>query len=484
MSDELRSRDAAVQVESCGSCAHELSPKLGAGRAAALLQRIFRRYAGQLTLKLWTGKTLDVGDADPLKPASSFTLVFRSVGAVRALVLGRDPLRLAEAYIRNDLDVEGDFLSAVALKDQLDVLPLTRRERLAILILAIRLCPWPWRSNRSASAGIVGSAADVKAHSKREDLRAIRFHYDVSNEFYALWLGESMVYSCAYFDGQESDLDQAQRAKLDHLCRKLRLVPGERLLDVGCGWGGLIIHAARHYGVIAHGVTLSREQFAEAQRRIAEAGLENRVTVELRDYRDLAGESLYDKVSSVGMFEHVGLKNLPGYYAAIHRLLKAGGLFLNHGITHDVEGWRPTSGTEFINRYVFPGGQLDTVGNIQRGMERARFEITDVEALRRHYAMTLRHWVRRLERARTQALQYVNESTYRVWRLYMAACAVDFESGELGVYQILASKRDPAAAAQPLTRRYLYAASAADETAPGRFKSANHAATRVAGHPL
>jgi cyclopropane-fatty-acyl-phospholipid synthase len=456
MSDERRTREAAVSERSGGCYAQELSRDDAVDRAASLLRRVFRRYPGQLALKLWTGRTLTVGNADRLQAAASFTLVFRSVDAVCALVLGRDPLRLAEAYIRNDIDVEGDFLTAVALKDQLDILPLSRRERVAIMILAFRLSPRFRRRTRPTSPTSIGSMAAVKTHSKREDLRAIRFHYDVSNEFYALWLGDSMVYSCAYFEREDMDLDRAQHGKLEHICRKLRLAPGERLLDVGCGWGALIIHAARQHGVIAHGVTLSREQYDEARRRIAKAGLESRVTVELRDYRDVAGASLYDKVSSIGMFEHVGLKNLPAYYAAIHRLLKPGGLFLNHGITHDVEGWRQTSGTEFINRYVFPGGQLDTVGNIQRGMERARFEITDVEALRRHYALTLGHWVRRLERAHTQALQYVNESTYRVWRLYMAACAVDFKSGELGVYQILASKRDPAAAAQPLTRRDLY----------------------------
>jgi cyclopropane-fatty-acyl-phospholipid synthase len=193
-----------------------------------------------------------------------------------------------------------------------------------------------------------------------------------------------------------------------------------------------------------------------AQQRIDQAGLADRVSVELRDYRDLPGEMVYDKVASIGMFEHVGLKNLPVYFSTVHRLLKPHGLFLNHGITHDSEGWQRSVATEFINRYVFPDGQLDNISNIQHGMERARFEIADVEALRPHYALTLRHWVSRLERNHAVALQFVNEATYRVWRLYMAACALDFEAGGVGIYQVLASRRAEGAQPLPLTRRHLY----------------------------
>jgi cyclopropane-fatty-acyl-phospholipid synthase len=265
-----------------------------------------------------------------------------------------------------------------------------------------------------------------------------------------------MVYSCAYFETLDDTLDQAQRNKLDHICRKLRLASGERFLDIGCGWGALVCWAARNYGVRAHGVTLSREQFDYAQQRITTEGLGDRVSVELRDYRDLAGEAIFDKVSSVGMFEHVGLANLPIYNATVRRVLRPGGLFLNHGITHDEEGWKPSVDTEFINRYVFPDGELDTVSNIQRGMEHAGFEIQDVEALRAHYALTLRYWVRRLEAAHDEALQYVSETAYRVWRLYMAACALEFEAGGTGIYQILASKPGATIRPLPLTRRDLY----------------------------
>ena len=411
-------------------------------------------------MRLWNGTTLTLGKAGPDGLEPPFTLVCRNPSVVRSMVLGRDRLRFAEAYFRGDIDIEGDFFAALSLKDHLHSIRLSSRDRLGALLSALRL-----RAPDDASPGSVPHHSPlhgraVKAHSKTENRDAIQFHYDVSNEFYALWLDEAMVYSCAYFEQPGNDLERAQQAKLDHICRKLLLEPGDRFLDIGCGWAALVIHAARHYGVRAHGVTLSPQQLELARQRIAQAGLEDRVTVELRDYRDLQGDSVYDKVASVGMFEHVGLKNLPVYFSTVHRLLRPSGLFLNHGITHDVEGWSKTSSTEFINRYVFPDGQLDTVSNIQRGMERARFEIADVEALRPHYALTLRHWVSRLEHYHAQALQYVSESTYRVWRLYMAACALEFESGEIGIYQVLASKRAVGTASLPLTRRRMYSAHA------------------------
>ena len=430
----------------------------GVDDASDLLKRLFRSFNGSFALRLWNGTTLRLGKAGPDQPDPPFTLVFRNPSVVRSMVLGRDRLRLAEAYFRGDIDVEGDFFAALSLKDHLNSIRLSLGERLGAVFSAFLLRA-PDQS-RPGSGGWRSSlhARAVKAHSKAENRDAIQFHYDVSNAFYALWLDHAMVYSCAYFEQPGDDLEQAQQAKLDHICRKLLLRPGNRFLDIGCGWGALVIHAAQHYGVQAHGVTLSQQQLEMAHQRIALTGLEDRVTVELRDYRDLQGEAVFDKVASVGMFEHVGLKNLAVYYSTVKRLLKPQGLFLNHGITHDVEGWSKTSSTEFINRYVFPDGQLDTVSNIQRGMERAKFEIMDVEGLRPHYALTLRHWVSRLEQHHEQTLQYVSESTYRVWRLYMAASALEFESGEIGIYQVVASKRASGFASLPLTRRHLYCA--------------------------
>lgn len=437
--------------------------------ASDLLRRVFRGFDGSLALRLWNGTTLRLGNAALHTSAPPFTLVCHHPGFVRAMVLGRDPLRLAEAYFQGHIDVEGDFFAAIGLKDHLHSIRLSLREQLGALITAFRLreapakrtapaadCPWPMRH---------GSA--VKGHSKTENRAAIAFHYDVSNEFYRLWLDTQRIYSCAYFTRPDESLDQAQRNKLEHVCRKLRLQPGERLLDIGCGWGALVCWAARHHGVRAHGITLSQQQFDFAQQRVHAEGLQDQVSVELRDYRDLAGDGVFDKVSSVGMFEHVGLANLPTYLATVQRVLRPGGLFLNHGITHDVEGWEKSVSTEFINRYVFPDGELDCVSNIQLGMERAGFEIHDVEGLRPHYALTLRHWVQRLEDNRDAALREVGEATYRVWRLYMAACALDFEAGTTGIYQILASKPQRGAWPLPLSRGDLYAdrAEALDEAA-------------------
>ena len=427
----------------------------GSELASDLLTRLFRRLPMSLSLRLWNGATVRVG-ADSGAQESSFALVFRNPEVVCSAVLGRDPLRLAEAYFRGDLDIEGDFFAALALKDHLQELQMSVGEQIGAAASAMRLRAlnadrWHARTEWRPSHGTA-----VKAHSKAENRDAIHFHYDVSNEFYALWLDRAMVYSCAYFERPGLGLDAAQEAKLDHICRKLSLQPGESFLDIGCGWGALVIHAAQRYGVRAHGVTLSPQQLKVAQERIAGAGLEDRVSVELLDYRDLKGESVYDKVASVGMFEHVGLKNLPLYFSTVHRLLKPHGLFLNHGITHDSEGWQKSLSTEFINRYVFPDGQLDNISNIQHVMESARFEIADVEALRAHNALTQRHWVERLERNHERALQYVNEATYRVWRLYMAACALEFEAGDIGIYQVLAGKRAPGNLPLPLTRRHLY----------------------------
>ena len=428
----------------------------GSELATDLLTRLFYRLPFKLTLRLWNGAEVQVGAGDSAAKQSPFALVFRNPEVVCSAVLGRDPLRLAEAYFRGDMDIEGDFFAALALKDHLEALQLSVGEQIGAVAAALRLRALNADRRHSQIQWAPSHGRTVKAHSKAENRDAIHFHYDVSNDFYALWLDHAMVYSCAYFENPDVGLDAAQAAKLDHICRKLSLRPGESFLDIGCGWGALLIHAAQRYGVRAHGVTLSPQQLKVAQERIAQAGLADKVSVELRDYRDLQGDSVYDKVASIGMFEHVGLKNLPVYFSTVHRLLKPYGLFLNHGITHNAEGWQKSMSTEFINRYVFPDGELDNISNIEHAMERAKFEIADVEALRPHYALTLRHWVARLERNHERALQYVNEATYRVWRLYMAACALEFESGDIGIYQVLATKRARGNPPLPLTRRYMY----------------------------
>jgi len=418
---------------------------------AQALRDIFRAPPVAFALQLWDGTAFHFDDASQKLRTPRFRFVLRDGATLRQLLLRPDPIALAEAYIEGRLDVEGDVYSALSLKHYLAKLRLGAKER-ARLLLAIAGLPRTRAYARGAKA-YRGRMRHTRAHNRS----AIAFHYDASNAFYALWLDTEMVYSCAYFPRPDMDLDSAQRAKLDYICRKLRLQPGEHLLDIGCGWGGLLRWAVQHYGVTAHGITLSQEQFAFNQARIRELGLADRISIELRDYRDLKGEAVYDKIVSVGMFEHVGLRQLPAYFATAERLLKNDGLFLNHGITHTEEGWQGDGvNAEFINRYVFPDAELDCVSRIQLAMERAGFEILDVEQLRRHYAETLRHWVKRLETRKAEALQHVSAATYRVWRLYMAACALEFEEGGAGLYQILLSKR-ARTAPLPRTRADLYA---------------------------
>lgn len=418
--------------------------------AARILKRLLRGFSGSADLRLWNDLSLSVGQAPP-----AFTLVLRDPKVLRSLVTARDPVLLADAYFRGQIDVEGDLYSALALKGHFEGLALPWHDQLVMLLSAWRL-PSSTEPTKAGTPLTRVTRRFSRQHTRRSDRQAIAFHYDVSNDFYALWLDAQRVYSCAYFETPEDTLDQAQQNKLEHICRKLRLQRGERLLDIGCGWGALVCWAARHHGVRAHGITLSQAQYDYVQQRIIDEGQEDRVTVEMRDYRDLPGEAVYDKVASIGMFEHVGLANMSTYLGVVQRVLRPGGLFLNHGITHDEEGWNRTVDTEFISRYVFPDGELDCVSNIQLGMERAGFEIQDVEALRRHYALTLRHWVQRLEANRDAALCQVDEPTYRIWRLYMAACALEFEAGGTGVYQILASRRG-VETSLPLTRRDIYA---------------------------
>lgn len=434
---------------------HDLSDgtRIGLAPALRIVERLLRGFETPPELRLWNNKV-----HAPKNRTSRFTLVVRDPNLLRQLVIERNPVVLADAYFRGILDVEGDLYAALELKNHFESISFSWGDKLALLRDAWRL-PVSGTVDLKPSHSFASRLARRFAHrhTRQSDRAAIAFHYDVSNEFYGLWLDEQRVYSCAYFERAEDALEQAQRNKLDRICRKLRLRAGERLLDVGCGWGALVRWAAQHYGVRAHGITLSQRQFDYAQSRISDERLEGLVTVEIRDYRDLPLDSVYDKVSSIGMFEHVGLANLPAYLGTIQRVLRPGGLFLNHGITHDEEGWNKTVASEFINRYVFPDGELDCVSNIQLGMERAGFEIHDVEGMRPHYALTLRHWVQRLEERREAALQEVSEPTYRVWRLYMAACALEFEAGGTGIYQILASKPDQGKWPLPLSRRDLCA---------------------------
>jgi cyclopropane-fatty-acyl-phospholipid synthase len=296
----------------------------------------------------------------------------------------------------------------------------------------------------------------VRSRSRKADARAIAHHYDVSNEFYALFLDPLMVYTCAYYRDPEGKLEQAQQDKLDLVCRKLELRRDETLLDIGCGWGSLAIWAAQHYGVRAHGVTLSRAQADYAARRIGREGLGDRCRVEYLDYRDLPANVVYDKIAAVGVIEHVGIPHYPAFFGGVRARLKDGGLYLNHGIVHEFH-WKPTSQTEFLYRHVFPNGDLAGLSETVTEMERAGFEIVDVEGLRLHYARTCRQWVERLRDRADEARALGGERTYRTWLLYLTCSAVAFEAGSIGLYQVLMRKHgDRAIGHDPRTREHLY----------------------------
>jgi cyclopropane-fatty-acyl-phospholipid synthase len=390
-----------------------------------VLGSLSRKVSAPLRLVLWDGREY--------KLSESPSVTLRLKDKRTASVLWRPSfLSLAEAYICGDADIEGDMRDAI---------------RSAEALARVRF--------KALFAG-----GDRSRHSRREDRDAIRRHYDVSNEFYALWLDPRMVYSCAYFRASSDSLEQAQLQKLDHICTKLRLAPGERLLDIGCGWGALVMRAAERYGVDATGITLSENQFRLANERIRAAGLQGRCRVLLEDYRDHRAAA-YDKIASVGMFEHVGLANLPAYFGAAAKLLRERGLFLNHGITSsDTRNGRVGMGAgEFIDRYVFPKGELPHLHRAVHDMSEADFEIHDVECLRPHYARTLEHWSRSFEEKLADAVAASDERTARIWRLYLAGCAYAFEQRWVSVYQVLGSKQAVSGQADvPLTREWMYRA--------------------------
>ena len=384
-------------------------------------------------------------------PDAPVSLTLHELSPLAHLAAGQAG-KLAEDYVEGRMELHGmlrDVVSVVAGLVGDPTQPEVRPKALS----------W-WR-------GLARHGRSLARHTAESDTRQIQFHYDVSDDFYLLWLDARRVYSCAYYREAGMTLGQAQEAKLDHVCRKLMLREGERFLDIGAGWGGLLLWAAEHYGVKARGITLSKNQHAHVNQLIDERGLRGRVTMDLVDYRELPEDEPYDKIGSIGMFEHVGHAQLPTYFAKIHRLLKPGGLLMNHGITaggtgHDQLG---AGMGDFIERYIFPGGELLHVSHVLRVMAESGLEMVDVENLRPHYARTLWAWSDNLESCLAHAREVVSEQVLRAYRLYLAGSAMCFEHGWTSLHQMLAAKPNGdlasgpmrgAQSAYPFNRTYMY----------------------------
>ena len=434
------------------------------GAAEALMPLIHHLCGGDppLRLRFWDGSELEPACAGVVAPdgdptaSDGATLVVSSPNALRRILWQPNELGLARAYVAGEIDVEGEIWSVFRLQGLLSTADRPdglkgRLEGGRRLLAAARATGALGRPLEPPpeEARLRGSR-----HSRARDAQAIAHHYDVSNEFYRLFLGETMTYSCAYFATPETSLADAQRAKYDLICRKLGLRPEMRLLDVGCGWGGMAMHAAEHYGARAVGVTLSQRQVEYARDAVAVAGLGDRVEIRLQDYRDVT-DGPFDAISSIGMFEHVGRSRLATYFGRLHALLRPGGRLLNHGICRPL-GSRGLRRTSFAGRYVFPDGELHEVGIVAQAMQARGFEVRDTESLREHYALTLRHWVRSLEENWDDAVRLAGAGRARVWRLYMAGSAENFARGGTTVHQVLAVRPGPDGVSEmPLTRAAL-----------------------------
>lgn len=400
------------------------------------LTELFRGYEGPpFAVRLWDGSSWSPAAARPL-----CTLVLTTPSVLETLIEAGSQVALGEAFLEKKLEIEGDLFSAFAIGNTL----LSHAGAWRGRVLG--------RAVQSATA-LRRRMAPGHGHASGRDAASIAYHYDQPVEFFRSFLGPTLVYSCAYFESAGDSLDDAQRKKLEHICRKLRLGAGERFLDIGCGWGSLVLHAAQQHGARSRGITLSREQEKTVRRRIVGAGLGDCCAVGFEDYRQLDSEQeTYDKMASVGMAEHVGLEHLPDYFAIAHRILRPGGVFLNHAIARAETAPLPRGRDSFIARYVFPDGELVTLTQMLRAAEGAGFEVRDVENLREHYERTLRCWVEELRAHREEVLRVVPETTYRIWLLYMAGCAAAFERGEIAVYQTLLSRPDRGRSGLPLTR--------------------------------
>lgn len=403
-----------------------------------------------VAVRLWDGTTWRP-ESQSGGPARC-TLVLQHPGALRKMFMPPNDLTLGEAYIYNDFDIEGEI---EVLLPMVEYTLEGRWGKLEQLRYGKYLLSLPKMGQPRPSD--VAAKMRGRVHSKERDRQATNFHYERSNDFFALWLDKLMNYSCAYFATPDEDLETAQEHKLDYICRKLRLCPGERLLDIGCGWGSLLIYAAQHYGVEVDGITLSLQQAELARERIKKAGLEKRCHVEICDYREVNKPQGYDKLVSVSVAEHFGTALLPTYFKEAWKLLPPGGVFLNHSI--GVHSMAPVLGRDFVHRYVFPDGEPVPIVTMLQAAESGGFEVRDVENLREHYIYTLQHWLRRYEEHAAEAKRLVGEVTYRSWRLYLAVALHEFEVGTAQLYQTLLVKTDRGRSGLPLRREDWYTGS-------------------------
>lgn len=422
-------------------------------------RRIFE-YAGKLvnarfSIRLWDGTMIPLGkDVD-----TDFFISINGPGIIGSLLRWPTYENLLLHYVKSNIDIHGDLIDFFTVaRDKRSKGKLKELNKLFLFRQALPFLLTP--------AGKITDQHEYKddevgrSESRRDNKEFIQFHYDLSNDFYSLFLGTEMQYSCGYFTDKGNSLDQAQHDKLDMICRKLRLKPDEKLLDIGCGWGGLICHAARNYGVKAHGVTLSQKQFDFAGEKIKRLGLEDRVTIELRDYSTL--EDTYDKIASIGMFEHIGIANMPKYFRKINSLLRDRGILLNHGISRRAKRTRRATRRirperRLLLKYIFPGSELDNVGHTIDMLEINGFEVHDVEALREHYALTTRHWYRELMARKEEATTFVGTEKLRMWALYLAGASLGFAAGSIHICQVVATKRaSKGPTGLPLTRADLY----------------------------
>jgi cyclopropane-fatty-acyl-phospholipid synthase len=394
---------------------------------------IRNKYNLPLRVELWNGEQVDLSSEQP-----RVKIRVPSPGGLRYLLsptLGN----LGEAYVEGALEIEGRAADMIQIGNSL-----------------AESTGKPARTSRVASALRL-----VSPHTREKDAEAIRYHYDVSNAFYSEFLDPAMVYSCAYFEHGNEDLATAQTKKIDHILTKIGVQPGHTLLDIGCGWGALVLRAAQKFGARCVGITLSQNQFELARERVARAGLQDRIEIRLQDYRDIGGE--FDRITSVGMFEHVGVQHLPEYFARINELLAPGGVVMNHGITTtDVEHRASPHGSgEFIGRYVFPHGELGHLSTVIRTMQEGGLEVRDVENLRRHYARTCAIWTENFENNAARIRQLADPKTFRIWHIYLAGCAYAFAHDWISLYQIVGGKAGQDPAEMPWSRGYMYNGSGA-----------------------